>query len=293
MTWLRRSVAVVRGLLRRNAVADEIREEMQFHIDARIDEYRRQGLAATEAKRTAQRQFGNPAVLQDEGYDIRGAGVWDSIWQDARHAARRLRATPGFTITTVLTLALGIGANASFFSLMNGVLLRGVPGASLDRVATLFGTSRGVPDPISGLTNDQRESLAAQHLAAIESFFTSDPLLAAVFADNGSGFLSCEMVSGTYFSSLGLVPREGRLLDPADDRDIGDGTPVVISERLRRSWFGREVAVGKVLRIAGTTLAIVGVAPREFRGTFLPTIMSVGTNTTSFWIERSVTVTWV
>jgi predicted permease len=272
---LRRLVAIARGLVRRNGVADEIREEMRLHVELRAEEYARQGLDAAEAERAARRRFGNAAVHQDAGYDIRGAGVWDSLSQDVRYAARRLRATPGFTIAAVVTLALGIGANSAIFSLMNGLLLRRVPGADLHRIAAVSVTRHGIPQPVSSLSRDERQSLDAHRLETIESFFTSDPLIAAVSAAGRSRVVSGEVVSGTYFASLGITPVAGRLLTPDDDRDVGDGTPVVISERLWREWFAVDpAAMGAVLKVAGQTFTVVGVAPDDFNGTWLPTMIA-------------------
>jgi predicted permease len=272
---LRRLIAIVRGLVRRNGVADEIREEMRLHVELRAEEYGRQGLDAAAAERAARRRFGNAAVHQDASYDIRGAGVWDSLSQDVRYAARRLRAAPGFTIAAVVTLALGIGANSAIFSLMNGLLLRRVPGADLLRVANVSVTRHGIPQIVSGLSRDERQALDAYRLETIDSFFTSDPLIAAVSAAGRSRVISGEVISGTYFSSLGVTPVAGRLLTPDDDRDVGDGTPVVISERLWREWLAADPsAMGAVLKVAGHAFTVVGVAPNGFNGTWLPTMMA-------------------
>jgi putative ABC transport system permease protein len=208
---------------------------------------------------------------------------FDVLWQDVRYATRRLRASRGFTTVAVLTLALGIGANAAVFSLVNGVLLRSTVLEDPDRLVSITGTERGRSSAFLGLTRDEFDAVADLHLAAIQTMFTSDPLVAALTAGGRTQVASGELVSGDYFRALGLSPRLGRLLGPDDDRDAGDGTPIVLSERVWREWLGgRPDIIGTTVRLAGQPLVVVGVVPDAFNGTWLPTILS-----TDCWVPRS------
>jgi predicted permease len=197
----------------------------------------------------------------------------DRLRDDLVYAWRRLRRTPGFTIVAVLTLALGIGANTALFSLVNGLLLKSIPVPRLDRLAALTTD----PSSIGGffLGKDEYRELSESHLASIEKLFVSNSLIGALSGGGQAEVVSGELVSGDYFDALGLAPRAGRLLQPSDDLAADAGTPVVISERLWRRWFGSNPsAIGQVVRMAGYPLTIVGVAPEAFRGTWLPTMLA-------------------
>ena len=134
---LRVAIARLRGLFRRNVIADEIHEELQFHVTMRTDEYARRGLAASQARREALRRFGNPSVIQDRGYDVRGGGVLETMIQDVQYGVRQLRRQPSFSIVAILTLALGIGVSTALFSVIDAALLRTLPYAHPEELVTL------------------------------------------------------------------------------------------------------------------------------------------------------------
>src|SRR5688572_21282317 len=137
MLAFRIAIARLRALFRRDATTDEIREELQFHLEMRADEYARHGLDAETARRTARRRFGNLAVIQDRGYDERGGGVMETIVQDVRYALRQLARQPSFSILAGLTLALGIGVSTALFSIIDAALLRPLPYPNPEQLMTL------------------------------------------------------------------------------------------------------------------------------------------------------------
>lgn len=197
----------------------------------------------------------------------------DRLRDDLVYAWRRLRRTPGFTIVAALTLALGIGANTALFSLVNGLLLKSIPVPRLNRLAALTHDSSSLNG--FSLDKDEYRALADSHLQGIEKLFVTNALIGAITGAGQAEVVSGELVSGEYFDALGVAPRAGRLLQPTDDLAADAGTPVVISERLWRRWFGADPsAIGQVVRMAGYPLTIVGVAPDAFRGTWLPTMVA-------------------
>src|SRR5690349_14155538 len=138
MLVIRIAIARLRALFRRDAITDDIREELAFHVEMRAEEYARQGMNRRAARLTALRRFGNLAVIQDRGYDVRGGGVMETIVRDASYAARQLVQQPSFSIVAVLTLALGIGVSTALFSVIDAALLRPLPYPNPEQLVSLL-----------------------------------------------------------------------------------------------------------------------------------------------------------
>ncbi len=137
MRWLTTLLVRLHALFRRDAILDEIREEMDFHLEMRAEDYAHRGLTRDQARREAVHRFGNVSLLRDKGYDIRGGGVMESIWQDIRYGVRALRQSPTFTAAAVTVLAFAIGAGTAIFSVVDAVVVRGLPYDEQDRIAAV------------------------------------------------------------------------------------------------------------------------------------------------------------
>ncbi|MGI9182536.1 MAG: ABC transporter permease [Longimicrobiaceae bacterium] len=201
----------------------------------------------------------------------------NTLLQDLRYALRQLGRGPGFAAVVVVTLALGIGANAAIFSLFEQVLLRPLPVHEPERLVNL-----GAPGPKTGNTScnqagecDQifsypmfRDLEAAQQsltgLAAHRHFGANLATRNQTFSGGAT------LVSGSYFPVLGLQPALGRLLGPEDDRTVGAHPVAVLSYRFWETRLGADPAVlDQTLLVNGHPMTVVGVAPRRFEGTTL------------------------
>src|SRR5687767_3760143 len=137
MLAIRLAIARFRALFRRDATTDEIREELSFHVQMRTEEYARHGLDEDAARQAALRRFGNIVVIQDRGYDERGGGVMETMFQDVKYALRQLASQPSFSILAGLTLALGIGVSTALFSVIDAALLRPLPYRNPEQLVTI------------------------------------------------------------------------------------------------------------------------------------------------------------
>ena len=189
----------------------------------------------------------------------------ERVLQDLRFALRRLRRSPGFTLIAILSLALGIGANTAIFSLVEAVLLRDPAVREPDRIIEVYGKH---PDfSYTPLTNpDYRDFRRATSQVFSSSFGSQLTFITRDLGDRVQN-MSAEMVTGEYFSTIGLTPAAGRLLTPEDDVSSGAHPYIVLSWAFWSREFQRDTrAIGQQLRLNGRNYTIVGVAPREYGG---------------------------
>ncbi len=257
----------------RRSIERDVDDEIHFHLQMRIEDLMRQGQSPEAARDAAAREYGDLARARDEltSIDRRHArrGAWRewaaSLGQDVRFGLRGLRSRPGFAITVLLTLTLGIGANAAIFSVVSAVLLRPLPYAKPDRLVHLWEVFQSKVDSRSEASYPDYLDWRARN---------------RVFSDmagyQGSGFLlgaespvtvTGGKVTSNFFDVLGVHAIVGRTFGPGDDA-VGAPRLAVISYGLWERQYGRDPrVVGRAVTIDGGPATIVGVLPADFQFT--------------------------
>jgi putative ABC transport system permease protein len=258
MAWYHRLLNLVRS----NQLSTEIEREIEFHIAERADELRAQGLSAEEALYQARRRFGNRGLQQERVREIDIATRLDAFARDVKYAWRSLRRTTVVSVFVVVTFALGIGATAAIFSVVNAVLIRPLPYRDPDRVVRLYESLKDQPtsrDAVGGPTfTDWREQ--ATTLEGFISYQLAGRDLQVVKGGDMER-VSAVNTSANLFTVLGHATLLGRGFSASED-----GEPVVVlSEGLWRRSFGADPSIiGKTVTLDQAAFRVIGVMPSDF-----------------------------
>ena len=251
-------------LFRRSPVDADIDAELRSHIDHRVDDLMRSGLTRAQAERQARVEFGGLLRFREETREAAGVAFVDSLVQDVRVSVRGLRKSAGFTLTAVVTLALGIAANAIVFSVLNAFILRplDVPDAG-----SLYQIERGKDREGTQSYPDYRDLRERQH--SFDDLAAYDVDLAGLDAGDGNPTrVWLDLVTANYFDALHVQPFLGRVFHAADDRGPNSAPYIVLSHAYWHVQFHDDPAVvGRVVRLSKHPFTIVGVAPASFHGT--------------------------
>ena len=241
---------------------DDFTSEIDSHIQLEIERFREQGLSEAEARAVARRSFGNVMQAEECFYESGRWLWWDHLSQDLRFGLRMLRKSPGFTIVTVLTLALGIGANTAIFSVVNTVLVRPLPYPNHDRILRIQESHQN--DAEANLTyatflDMQRAAKSIDNLSAYRPW---------VFNLTGEGEperVAGAMVSANFFTAFATQPFLGRLMTDEDDRSGGNNRVTVLSYGLWANRYGgdRDI-IGRTVLVNSEPHTVVGVMPQGF-----------------------------
>ncbi|MEO8372059.1 MAG: ABC transporter permease [Candidatus Solibacter sp.] len=263
--WLYELPLRLRSLFRRKQVEQDLDEELQYHLDHKIEQFIAQGMAPGEARLAALRAMDGLTQRKEECRDMRKLNLLDDMLQDVRYAVRVLAKAPGFTAVAVLTLALAMGANSVVFGILNALILRpiDVPQAdslySLQRKADNYG-AESYPNYLDlRERNRSFEDLAGYTIWA-----------AALDSGNSPARVWIEMCTGNYFDVLRIQPHLGRFFHGSDEHGPNSAPYIVLSYAYWQTHFqGDRGAVGRVVRVNKHPFTVLGVAPPEFHGTLL------------------------
>jgi macrolide transport system ATP-binding/permease protein len=267
----------LRILVRREKFTRELQEEMSFHREQAEKEFVVEGMPAEEASYAAKRQFGNDLRLLDESHRIAGFG-FESVWQDLRFALRQLRKNPGFALTAILILTLGIGASVTIFSFVDAALIKPLPYQDPSRLVVLFESNSLGP-------RFHLSYLDYLDFKRLNTVFTSLDLYApsSLMLQTPTGVQKADgtRVSAGFFHTLGVSPVLGRDFRPTDDQPSAPRTILLSYAAWQKRYGGRRDVLGQMVVLDGEPAAIVGVLPRSFH--FAPAEPS------DFWETDSAT----
>jgi len=264
MRWIDQLAMKARLLFGRRRATTQLEEELRFHLDQQIEEYVRAGVPHEEARATALRAFGNPALLRDETRTT-WSWSWLEVWvRDARIAARTLWRTPGFSLIAIAVMALGIGANIALFTVVRGVLLKPLPFRDPDRLISLYEhtNEQFVYNSVSGgvFSEWQKENKSFSDLALLSE---DDYNLASAGGQLPEKILGASS-TWNLFSTLGVAPALGRGFKAADDSRSANGVALISWGLWMRRFGGDKAILNRTIHLNTVPYTVIGVLPASF-----------------------------
>jgi macrolide transport system ATP-binding/permease protein len=260
MTSIARFLRKIQLLFGRERFRDELNEEMGFHRAAAESALVEEGMTADAAKYASRRQFGNVTRMNEQSHEVIGFRA-ETVAQDLRFALRQLRRSPGFTLTAILVLALGMGANLSIFAFVDAALLKPLPYRTPARLAGLFESIAAGPKYCISYLDYLDWKRLNKSFDSMDAYTGWNFMMASPQATE---LAAGAHVSSGFFRTLGVAPMLGRdFRSEEDSRDAG--RTVILSHRAWQKRFGgRQDVLGKMVTLDGVTKTIVGVMPRDF-----------------------------
>lgn len=292
MARCRRIIAKLRGLVANKRAEEDLAREVASHLTLLADDFERRGMPPEEARLAARRAYGGVEQAKQAHRDERSLQWIEQTMQDLRYGLRTLSKSPGFTITAVLTLALGIGACTAIFSLVNAVLIRSLPYGDAGRLVYLYTPNPqfNVPVEVFGPAyadyyDLKKESTSFQDMTAF------DQSVFSLTTQGSAERVSTARVDGDFFSTFQASPQLGRAITPSDDQ-VGHEQVAVISHALWQSMFASSADIlQRSLLLDGKTYRIIGVMPRGFEYPHCSDLPygSAQYKTTQIWIPLALT----
>jgi putative ABC transport system permease protein len=254
----------LRNLFHKDAVERETDQELCFHLERQIAEHAAVGMSPEEARRAALLEFGGVEQFKEECREARGVNRIESLLADLRYGFRTLRKSPGFAVVSVLTLALGIGANAAIFSMVNALLLHPYSFRNLDSLVRVW-EDRGID-----------EGYDARYIAPadVEDLRSSNGVFEGLTTYNYQSFglgmeggvqpiLGCR-VSANFFDVFAVSPAAGRLFVAAEEQPGADQVVILSYGSWQRRFGGDPRVLGKTISLNGRVYTLVGIMPKDF-----------------------------
>ncbi len=248
---------------------DDISVSIHEHIDERIDELIDEGHPRAEAEHMARREFGNVTQLEERSREAWQWQGFESLLVDLKHIGRRLRRAPGFAITVILTLAIGIGANTAVFSVLNSVLLRPLPYPEPEQLVSLHLNAPGAPG-LAEFRSELRLSASmyftfATHNHVFQSVGVWGPGTASITGIAQPEQVNTANVSGGMLETLNVPALRGQWLTAADQDPHALGRVMLSYGYWQRRFGGDANVIGRTIEVNSQLRVIAGVMPRGFK----------------------------
>ena len=251
----------IANLFFRSKMDREIRREMEAHIAMRTEDNLAAGMPAREARREARVRFGNPAVIREHTVEADAALYLESFWNDLRYACRQLWRRPGFTVTAIVMLAMGMGASVAIFAFVDAALIQPLPYRDPTRLVAVYEVEASCPLCNVSRQNWQDWKGGGLPFSALEVWgWNQFDLRDAEGVQSVHG----ARVSDGFFSVLGVTPMLGRNFHAGEDRPGAPHVALLSYASWQRRFGGDPHVVGRAITLSGDSYTIIGVLPREF-----------------------------
>jgi putative ABC transport system permease protein len=267
MSLWRQLTRGLRALTHRQSTDADVAEELRHYMDLSAAAHEKRGLAPDAARRAAQLEMGNMTVAREQVRAYGWENVVETLVADGRYALRRLRANPGFTVVSVVTLALGIGAATTIFSVVNPILFESLPYPHASRLVTL--ADRSDDGSVLAPTFGTFAELVARS-RSFSSLAIADRWQPSLTGTSEPERLVGERVSAGYFRTLGVAPSAGRDFSSAEDQPSGPRVVIVSDRLVQRRFGGDRSIVGRAVRLNDDEYLVIGVMPPRFTDVLSP-----------------------
>jgi len=247
MRWLKQ-------LFSRRRRYDDLSQEMQQHLEEKIEALIAGGMPREEAVHAARRAFGNPTLLEQRSREVWMWPLVESLWADLKFAFRQFGRNRGFAITVILMIALGIGLNTAMFSVVRAILLKPLGYRDPNRLVVLSSS-------VTPIHFDEMAS-SVRSYAGLGAYSGSENL--ALSGDGQPEVLKGERVSSNFLDILGVRPLVGRSFLPSEDGPGAPAVAMISAELWRRRFNGAVSVIGRSVTLAGRAYIIIGVLPSKF-----------------------------
>jgi predicted permease len=256
----------LRSLFRRQQVEQDLSEELQYHLEKKIQEHFAAGLTQEEARRKALREFGGVELSKEKCRDSRRVRIIETAFQDVRFGLRMLHKNLGLTAIAVLTLGLGIGANTAIFSMVNSFLLRPLPIRDPDQL-TVLAMQLKKGELQTGFSYPEFEDLQKQSSSVFSDMIALSLNAGGLTLNGKAEPIVVYDVSGNFFAALGVRPLLGRFILPEEGSVTAVNPVIVLGYSFWLTRFGGDPGiVGKTVLYNGRPVTVIGITPREFHG---------------------------
>src|SRR5215207_6883608 len=254
----------LRALLNKGELDRELDAELRYHMERQVAEHVAGGMTAEEARRAARRDFGGVTLSQEQCREARGVRPVEDLRQDVLFGLRVLRRNPVFSLVSVVTLALGIGANTALFSITNAVVFRPLPFAEPERLLTLWESSaksedaRNIVSPANYLDWREQTRSFEEMGAYVDDFYNISE------GDTRPERVAGANATASLFRALGVRPLLGRVFGPEDERPDAESVVLLSHGLWQRRFGGDPNVVGQSVKLNGPAYTVVGVLPPDF-----------------------------